>query len=105
VVEARRRYAPNHNVGHYRYVECGWLDRAGTPSGDITSFSTVVFPFDPELRQADSLGSVNVARADHPFCEIEELYRVDRHGIVELTIRDTTHGYERTHRLTETRVV
>ncbi len=101
--EARRRYAPTHNVGHYRYVECGWLDARGAPSGDITSFSDVLFPFDPGLRERGQLDKMGVRRSERPFCEVEELYRVDRHGIVELTIRDLHSGFEQTHRLTALR--
>lgn len=104
VHEVRRRYAPTHNLGHYRYVECGWLDPTGAPSGDITSFSDVYFPFDRSLRAAANLERQGVARAVEPFCEIEELYRVDKNGIVELTIRDLHDGYQQTQRLTPARV-
>lgn len=99
-VEITRRYAPSHNIGHYRFIECGWLDERRVPSGDITSFANVWFPFDPTLRQRSELTSVPVTRRDTPFCEIEERYRVDRHGIVELTIRDCHSGYEVTQTLT-----
>lgn len=99
-VEVTRRYRPCHNIGHYRYVECGWLDARGVPSGDITSFANVLFPFDPELRGTDTLVGATVTRREYPYCEVEERYRVDRHGIVELTLRDVDTGYERSHRLT-----
>src|SRR5690606_12450387 len=101
--EVRRRYAPAHNLGHYRYVECGWLDAQGTPSGDITSFSDVLFPFDPSLRSACNLHELGVLRAERPVCEVEERYKVARNGIVELTIRDVHTGFERTHKLTSVR--
>lgn len=103
VREVRRRYAPTHNVGHYRYVECGWLDQKGAPSGDITSFSDVYFPFDRSLRGAPNLEHQDVSRSNQPYCEVEERYRVDRHGIVELTIVDVNDGYERTQQLTQSR--
>src|SRR5690606_40231190 len=103
VREVRRRYAPTHNVGHYRYIECGWLDAKGAPSGDITSFSDVYFPFDRSLRSNARLEHQDVLRANEPFCEVEERYRVDRHGIVELTIVDVNDGYQRTQRLTQSR--
>src|SRR5690606_1753241 len=99
-VEVTRRYAPSHNIGHYRFIECGWLDERQVPSGDITSFANVFFPFDPALREKRELGTVPVARQDTPYCEVEERYRVDRHGIVELTIRDCQTGYEVTRCLT-----
>ena len=35
-IAAVRRYRAHHNLGHFRFVECGALDEAGDPSGDIT---------------------------------------------------------------------
>jgi molecular chaperone DnaK (HSP70) len=102
MVEVRRRYQPCHNVGHYRFVECGWLDARGVPSGDITSFASVLYPFDRELGAKD-LKDVAVARRAEPFCDIEECYRVDRHGIVELTIKDVELGTEQSYRLSAER--
>jgi molecular chaperone DnaK (HSP70) len=102
VVEVRRCYRPCHNVGHYRFVECGWLDARGVPSGDITAFASVLYPFDRELQGKDLKG-VTVVRRSEPFCEIEECYRVDRHGIVELTIRDVDSGSEQSYRLSAAR--
>jgi molecular chaperone DnaK (HSP70) len=99
VVEARRRYRPRHNVGHYRFIECGWLDSRGVPSGDITSFANVLYPFDPALRGSQQLDRAPVLRQGEPFCEVEECYRVDRNGIVELTITDVETGYEQSQRL------
>jgi molecular chaperone DnaK (HSP70) len=100
-IEVRRQYAPCHNVGHYRYIECGWLDTRQVPSGDITSFANVLFPFDPSLRSSASLESVSIVRQDTPFCEVEEVYRVDRHGIVELTLRDRNSTFEIKRKLTQ----
>ncbi len=66
-IEVRRAYAPCHNVGHYRFIECGWLDSRQVPSGDITSFANVLFPFDPALRANGGLDSVGVTRREQPF--------------------------------------
>ena len=104
-VEVTRRYAPSHNIGHYRFIECGWLDERQVPSGDITSFANVLFPFDPALRGGAPLQTIPVARQEGPYCEIEERYRVDRHGIVELTICDRHSGFELTQQLTGPRTV
>lgn len=99
-LEVRRQYAPRHNLGHYRYIECGWLDERRVPSGDITSFANVLFPFDPALRGGDDLEQVPVTRRETPFCEVEEVYRVDSHGIVQLTLRDRQNAFEITRTLT-----
>ncbi len=96
--EVVRRYPATHNLGHYRYVECGWLDGAGAPSGDITSFANVRFAFDSQLRGQDDLAEIPVHRADYPYCEVEENYRVDENGVIELTIRDVHNGYAKQHR-------
>ncbi len=96
--ESVRRYPATHNLGHYRYVECGWLDAAGAPSGDITSFANIRFPFDPGLRAHGDLAGVPVSRAAHAYCEVEEIYRVDDSGVVDLTIRDVGSGFAKHHR-------
>jgi hypothetical protein len=41
---------------------------------------------------------VAVQRAEQPYCEVEEQYRVDEHGVIELTIRDVNDGYLKQHR-------
>ena len=58
---AVRRYRPAHNLGHYRFVECGRI-REGRPDGDVTPWEQVRFPFDPALRDAGDLGGVAVVR-------------------------------------------
>ena len=42
-----RVYRAAHNVGHFRFVECGAVSTNGAPAGDMTPFGDVVFPFDP----------------------------------------------------------
>jgi molecular chaperone DnaK (HSP70) len=97
--EARelRRYRPVHNVGHFRYVECGWLDDRGEPASAITPFADVRFPFDPGLRSID-LREVRIERTgEGPL--IEERYTVDAAGIVTLEIEDLQNGFSEKHRL------
>jgi molecular chaperone DnaK (HSP70) len=95
-----RKYRAVHNVGHFRYIECGWLDGHGVPSGDITPFAEVLFPFDPALRMDGvDLLRVPVERKGAQGPLVEERYAVQAGGIVELTIRDLDTGFERRHRL------
>jgi len=92
-----RTYRAAHNLGHFRFVECGTVSPSGAPDGDVTPVGEVVFPFDPALRGAD-LGGVAVARTGAgPL--VRERYQVDRHGIVEMTITDLGDGYTRAYRL------
>jgi hypothetical protein len=67
----------------------------GVPSGDITSFAEVLFPFDPSLRDVDAdLESTPVRRTDAgPW--VEERYTLDATGIVTLQIADTEGGFVR----------
>jgi molecular chaperone DnaK (HSP70) len=93
-----RRYRAQHNVGHFRFVECGWIDSHGQPSGDIKPFREVLFPFDPKLRGKD-LNSIAVRRTQLEGPDIEERYVIDESGAVELTIMDLSSGYEQNYRI------
>jgi molecular chaperone DnaK (HSP70) len=97
-VELSRRYRATHNVGHFRFIECGWLDDSGHPSGDIKPFADVLFPFDPELRGRD-LSRVAIARTPIEGPEIEERYSISEYGSVELTILDKSSGYEQNYKI------
>jgi molecular chaperone DnaK (HSP70) len=97
-VELSRRYRATHNVGHFRFIECGWLDDSGHPSGDIKPFADVMFPFDPKLRGKD-LSLVPIARTPIEGPEIEERYSISEYGAVELTILDKSSGYEENYRI------
>lgn len=95
----RRRYQPAHNVGHFRFIECSSLSPDRTPSGDITHFAQVVFPFDPALQRKDvDIGAVPVVRASASERWIEEQYEVDAAGIVTLMMLDVQTGYQQVHR-------
>ncbi len=94
-----RTYRAKHNIGHFRFIECGWVEPDGTPGGDITPFADVMFPFAPELRERIDLADVQVERFSGDGPLIEERYAVDDAGIAELTIADLDSGYQRHHRL------
>jgi hypothetical protein len=92
-VQLSRRYRATHNVGHFRFIECGWLDDSGHPSGDIKPFADVLFPFDPKLRGSADLRRVPIARTPTLGPEIEEQYSISEYGSVELMILDRSSGY------------
>jgi molecular chaperone DnaK (HSP70) len=95
-----RTYRAAHNVGHFRYVECSDIDRAGHPRGDMARFADIYFPFDPHLRSGSvELGAVDVRRfgADGPL--IRETYAVGAQGIVEVKIANLDDHYEVAYRL------
>lgn len=95
-----RRYRPVHNLGHFRYLECSRLDAEGRPAGDITPWDSVAFPFDPGLQKRAAADAVEVQR--QPEVEehvVEEHYRCDPVGIIEVTIADQTTGFSRSYKL------
>lgn len=93
-----RRYRAAHNVGHFRFVECGRVV-AGRPEGDVRPWEEILFPFDPELRRRADLGAVPVVRTVAEGPEVEERYACSAEGTIEVTVSDLTDGYSRTFRL------
>jgi molecular chaperone DnaK (HSP70) len=89
---ATRRYRAAHNIGHFRFLECGRVT-GGRPDGDVTPFGDVRFPFDPELRGTDGLATRDVVRAAGP--EVEERYTCGAAGAVEVEIRTLDDGFSR----------
>jgi molecular chaperone DnaK (HSP70) len=95
-----RTYRAAHNVGHFRYVECGNVDSTGRPRGDMASFADIYFPFDAQLYQSKAeLGSINVERFGDQGPLIRETYAVNAHGIVEVRIANLDDHYEFAYRL------
>ena len=95
--EIRRRYHPVHNVGHFRYLECSHLSDDGQPSGDVTVWDEIRFPFDPAFEHSNG---VPVVRSDAaPHQQIEEKYSSDASGTVTVTITNLTAGYKRQYKL------
>ncbi len=99
-ISTSRVYRAKHNIGHFRFVECAGLEDNESPSGDITPFADVLFPFDASLRKTKAeLGTIPVKRTPNDGPQIEECYKVDAHGIVELTITDVDTGFEYSRRI------
>ncbi|MCB1057459.1 MAG: Hsp70 family protein [Acidobacteria bacterium] len=96
----RRRYRPIHTIGHFRYLECTEIDEHGQPAGSLTPWSEIYFPFHPALRDADDLDRrpIGLLPRDHDQ-QIEEQYTCDAQGVMEVTLKNRTHGYKRTYRL------
>jgi molecular chaperone DnaK (HSP70) len=95
---ATRRYRPAHNLGHYRFVECGKL-REGRPDGNLAPWDEIRFPFDPTLREHGDLAAVDVRRLDAEGPEIEERYRCTAAGTFEVTLAVLDDGFSRTYRI------
>lgn len=94
-----RRYAPAHNVGYFRYLECGRVDKEGEPQGDIAPWDEIIFPFDPTLQTDNGLKDASVARGNQSESIVEEVYSCDHNGIIEVEIADVTSRFSRRYRL------
>jgi molecular chaperone DnaK (HSP70) len=94
-----RRYVPVHNVGHFRYLECSRIAEDGRPSGDITVWDEIRFPFDPALRRNAELDRTPVVHSGVAGLEAEERYVCDGSGVVAVTIKSLSDGYSRTYKL------
>jgi molecular chaperone DnaK (HSP70) len=88
-----RRYRPAHNIGHFRYLECDEIDDLARPAGDIAPWDDIVFPFESHL--LDSATTIPI-RKSNPAASplVEEVYRCDENGIVQVIIRNLTAGYD-----------
>jgi molecular chaperone DnaK (HSP70) len=93
-----RSYRPAHNIGHFRYVEASRLGPDSQPSGDLTLWDEVRFPFDPALRDNPDLTLIDVAHHESAS-QIEEEYTCDASGIVKVTIWNRTAPYRREYTL------
>ncbi len=96
--QAVRRYRPVHNIGHFRYLECDDIDQTDRPAGDIAPWDDILFPFDGQLRS----GSMPIrVRTPNPEASplVEEVYTCDGNGIITVTIRNLTAGYDHVYAL------
>lgn len=99
-LSVRRRYQPVHNIGDFRYLEASQVGDDGQPSGDITVWDEIQFPFDPSLAEAPRLEAIEVDRSDRAAIQqIEEQYACDSAGVVTVTIRNLTSHYGREYKL------
>jgi molecular chaperone DnaK (HSP70) len=93
-----RSYRPVHNIGHFRYVEASHIGEDGQPSGDLTLWDDIQFPFDPTLYGAADLTLVDVNRVGDGS-DVEEEYLCDASGNVKVTISNLSAGYRREYTL------
>jgi molecular chaperone DnaK (HSP70) len=96
-LEINRLYSPVHNVGVFRYLECSHLDENDRPTGDITVWDEIKFPFDPSVDDVDDTPVEHLDRVRQHT--IAEKYACDAGGAVTVTIRNETAGYARDYRL------
>jgi molecular chaperone DnaK (HSP70) len=94
-----RRYAPTHNIGAFRYLECSRLDQTGQPQGDIAPWDEILFPFDPALQSDDGLKQTAITRGQRYGNVVEEVYSCDSNGIIEVEIADDANNFSQRYKL------
>ncbi|MGA2419032.1 MAG: Hsp70 family protein [Candidatus Acidiferrum sp.] len=84
-----RSYRPAHNIGYFRYLECGQLGVDNQPEGEISNWDEIRVAFDPLLPDSADLVEQPVRRMA-PSMEllIEEEYTCDANGEVQVRISD-----------------
>ena len=88
-----------HTVGHFRYLECSQLTDTGEPTGDLTPWDEVYFPFVPALQAVDRLQTIPITRLEREAPWIEERYTCDAHGIIAVEMQNQTCPYARRYHL------
>lgn len=95
-----RRYHPVHNIGHFRYLECSHLNEQGQPTGDLTTWDEIRFPFDPDLTRDNGWEKVSIQRFEPSMhLEAEEIYTCDSQGIVKVTLINHSNGFQKSYQL------
>jgi molecular chaperone DnaK (HSP70) len=94
-----RQYQPRHTIGHFRYLECSQLTATGEPTGDLTPWGEVYFPFMPALHTADNLQAVPITRLEREAPWIEERYTCDAHGIITVEMQNHVGHYAHRYHL------
>ena len=84
-----RCYRPAHNIGYFRYLECGQLGADNQPQGEINNWDEIRVSFDPMLPNSADLTAQPVFRTGTlQEVLIEEEYTCDANGDVQVRIRD-----------------
>jgi molecular chaperone DnaK (HSP70) len=95
-LRVERRYRPTHRVGLLRFVECSQLDADGQPSGDVTPWQQLLFPYDPTLSASSDLARHAEEPAPQLVDEdIVETYEYSPAGMVRVSIENRSRGYRR----------
>jgi molecular chaperone DnaK (HSP70) len=95
-----RRYQPAHNIGHFRYLECSHIDDRGQPTGDLTAWDEIRFPFDPGFTGGNGWEKALIQRFEAPQdIQVEEIYTCDSQGIVKVTLINHSNGFQKSYQL------
>jgi molecular chaperone DnaK len=100
----RRYYRPMHAIGHLRFLECSGLTLDGQPTGDLTPWAEIYFPYDQALAEAGDLAALHPEqRLSQAGDDIVEVYTYANDGTIRVDIQNRARGYHRTFVLGELR--
>jgi hypothetical protein len=86
-VERRVEYAPRHNIGHLRYLECAAVDGDGRPALGVRTWSDVLFPYDPAIPVDQRVTPSDVRdRDDLLGTAVSETYACDGDGVISVRV-------------------
>ena len=86
-VERRVEYAPRHNIGHLRYLECAAVDGDGRPALGVRPWSDVLFPYDPAIPVDQRVTPSDVRdRDDLLGTAVSETYACDGDGVISVRV-------------------
>lgn len=82
-LEFTAEYAPQHNIGHLRYLECAALDATGRPVEGIRYWSDALFPYDPSISPSAALTPEQIATREELLqTRVRESYTCDPDGVI-----------------------
>lgn len=95
-ISVERVYRPRHSIGRLRFLECEAIDEKGEPTGDITPWTEIVFPYDAALVDRDDLAEIKTSASSDPTGdEIVEMYTYATDGSIRVAIENRSRGYRR----------
>jgi len=81
------RYAPAHNIGHLRYLECSSVGLDGMPSSGVRTWSDILFPYDPAHSLSAPLSTTDIISTDRfAHMAVCETYRCDADGVITVEL-------------------
>jgi molecular chaperone DnaK (HSP70) len=89
-------YAPRHNIGHLRFMECTAVNENGFPSAGLRPWSEVLFPYDPSLPLNANITPSDITASDNITDNTIETYSCDADGIITVTMTRGGDGQSRT---------
>jgi hypothetical protein len=93
-----------HAIGHLRFLECSGLTPDGQPTGDLTPWAEIYFPYDEALAEAGDLAALHPEqRLSQAGDDIVEVYTYANDGTIRVDIQNRTRGYHRSFVLGELR--